>query len=106
MSDTVHDQGAPSQYDLNSNQIERKIENIEAKTVYPRVLPIVSIEVNSVSSSFYARLEAPRPARVMPVLRGAGLRVAIVREHASARPTTVAVRQGDRELTYAMLDER
>ena len=43
----------------------------------------------------------------MPVLRGADLRVAdVVREHASARPTTVAVKQGDRELTYAMLDER
>ena len=43
----------------------------------------------------------------MPVLRGANLRVAdVVREHASARPTTVAVKQGDRELTYAMLDER
>ena len=43
----------------------------------------------------------------MPVLRGADLRVAdVVREHASVRPETVAVKQGDRELTYAMLDER
>ena len=41
------------------------------------------------------------------MLRGADLRVAdVVREHAAGRPATVAVKQGERELTYAMLDER
>ena len=42
-----------------------------------------------------------------PVPRGADLRVAdVVREHAARRPGAVAVKQGARELTYAMLDER
>jgi acyl-CoA synthetase (AMP-forming)/AMP-acid ligase II len=44
---------------------------------------------------------------VTPVLRGADLRVAdVVRVHAAERPATVAVRHGERELTYALLDER
>ena len=39
--------------------------------------------------------------------RGADLRVAdVVREHATQRPETIAVKQGDRELTFAQLDER
>jgi long-chain acyl-CoA synthetase len=39
--------------------------------------------------------------------RGAEFRVAdVVREHATQRPETIAVTQGDRELTYAQLDER
>ena len=39
--------------------------------------------------------------------RGADLRVAdVVREYAAQRPERVAVRQGDRALTYALLDER
>ncbi len=39
--------------------------------------------------------------------RGAELRVAdVVRLHAAQRPDVVAVRQGDRELSYALLDER
>ncbi len=39
--------------------------------------------------------------------RGADLRVAdVVRAYAAERPDTVAVRQCDRELTYAVLDER
>ncbi|HJV30353.1 MAG TPA: AMP-binding protein, partial [Gaiellaceae bacterium] len=29
-----------------------------------------------------------------------------MREHAAGRPATIAVKQGERELTYAMLDER
>jgi long-chain acyl-CoA synthetase len=38
---------------------------------------------------------------------GDGLRVAdVVREHAAARPNHVALRHGDREITYAELDER
>ena len=42
-----------------------------------------------------------------PVLRGVDLRAAdVVREHAAERPETVAVKQGERELTYALLDER
>jgi long-chain acyl-CoA synthetase len=41
------------------------------------------------------------------VPRGADMRVAdVVREHAAERPETVAVKQGERELTYARLDER
>jgi long-chain acyl-CoA synthetase len=41
------------------------------------------------------------------VLRGDLLRVAdVVREHAARRGDTVAVRQGDHDLTYAMLDGR
>jgi long-chain acyl-CoA synthetase len=41
------------------------------------------------------------------VRSGDDLRVAdVVREHAAARPDHVAIRAGDRELTYAELDER
>jgi len=44
---------------------------------------------------------------VTAIGRGVELRVAdVVRTHASQRPDTVAVRQGDRELTYGLLDER
>jgi long-chain acyl-CoA synthetase len=44
---------------------------------------------------------------VTPVPRGADLRIAdVVREHAAGRPGTVALKQGAREFTYAMLDER
>jgi long-chain acyl-CoA synthetase len=44
---------------------------------------------------------------VTTIGRGAGLRVAdVVRTHAAQRPDTVAVRQGERELTYGLLDER
>lgn len=39
--------------------------------------------------------------------RGVELRVAdVVRAHAAARPDVIAVQQGERELTYAALDER
>jgi long-chain acyl-CoA synthetase len=42
-----------------------------------------------------------------PLRRGADLRVAdVVRQHAAERPDTIAVRQGERELTYALLDQR
>jgi acyl-CoA synthetase (AMP-forming)/AMP-acid ligase II len=41
------------------------------------------------------------------VRRGIEFRVAdVVREHATERPETIAVRKGDRRLTYAELDER
>jgi long-chain acyl-CoA synthetase len=44
---------------------------------------------------------------VTGVGRGVELRVAdVVREHAANRPDVVAVRQGERALTYASLDER
>ena len=69
----------------------------------------IQCRVAAATPACAARRRAPvgQGKDVTPVGRGVELRVAdVVREHAAERPGTVAVKQGERELTYAQLDER